>query len=87
VEGMFSRVAGREREGGGVRYQHLEEIVLVQARELKAQRADLERASRRIRELESKMKHQREEYRRGYQAGWVARGRRVPRADHAGRQG
>jgi hypothetical protein len=69
---MFSRVAGREREGGGVRYQHLEEIVLLGARERDRLSRELADMRERVRVLEAQLGERGNEYRRGYQAGWQA---------------
>ena len=53
----------------------LEHLVLVQARELEAQRATIGRLRRERDRLAERVDHQRTEYRRGYQSGWSA-GRR-----------
>lgn len=53
----------------------LEHVVLVQARELEAQRRTITRQRERIRALERDAKDYKAAHRRGYQAGWSA-GRR-----------
>jgi len=55
-----------------MKYHHLEEIVLAQARELKAQRAVIEKLTRERDRLAERIEHQRTEHRRGYQAGYAA---------------
>jgi hypothetical protein len=58
-----------------VKYTHLEEVVLAQARELKAQRDQIERLCAERDRIAARVEHQRKEWRRGYQTGWAAASR------------
>ena len=50
----------------------LEHVVIVQARELEAQRRVIERQQREIRQCKEAKAHAETDYRRGYRAGWTA---------------
>jgi hypothetical protein len=55
-----------------VRYQHLEEIVLLGARERDRLSRELADMRERVRVLEAQLAARDDERRAGYQAGWVA---------------
>lgn len=50
----------------------LEHVVMVQARELEAQRAQIDALILERDRLADRIEHQRTEWRRGYQSGWSA---------------
>ncbi len=58
-----------------MKYHHLEEVVLLGARERDRLGRELADARGRIRELEAQLAARTGEYRRGYRAGWAARNR------------